>query len=129
MRRFISGTPAVVGMLAMRDMVALVEEAGMTAVRDKAAALTSYAVDLADAWLQPLGVRSARRATRTPGRPRHLLPPVDARRDRGAVGPTCMPDYRDAHGLRVGLSPLSTSFEEVRRGMEAVRATLIRIGD
>ena len=39
-----------------------------------------------------------------------------------------LPDYRDPDGLRVGLSPLSTSFDEVRRGMEAVRATLIKIG-
>ena len=39
-----------------------------------------------------------------------------------------LPDYRDPGGLRVGLSPLSTSFEEVRRGMECVRATLIEIG-
>ena len=25
-----------------------------------------------------------------------------------------IPDYRDPHGLRIGLSPLSTSFAEVR---------------
>ena len=39
-----------------------------------------------------------------------------------------LPDYRDPGGLRVGLSPLSTSFEEVRRGLDAVRATLLTIG-
>ena len=39
-----------------------------------------------------------------------------------------LPDYRDPGGLRVGLSPLSTGFDEVRRGMAAVRATLIEIG-
>ena len=32
-----------------------------------------------------------------------------------------MPDYRDPHGLRIGLSPLSTSFAEVARGIESVR--------
>jgi kynureninase len=35
-----------------------------------------------------------------------------------------IPDYRDPGGLRIGLSPLSTSFEEVRRGLEMVRETL-----
>ena len=35
-----------------------------------------------------------------------------------------IPDYRDPGGLRIGLSPLSTSFEEVRRGLETVRETL-----
>jgi kynureninase len=38
-----------------------------------------------------------------------------------------IPDYRDPQGLRIGLSPLSTSFEEVRRGMRAVREELERV--
>ena len=29
-----------------------------------------------------------------------------------------IPDYRDPHGLRIGLSPLSTSYAEVRTGLE-----------
>ena len=128
-RRFISGTPAVVGMLAMRDMVALVEEAGMTAVRDKARRLTSYAVDLADAWLQPFGVTvgSPRDPARRGGHVTFYHPSMRAV-TAALWDQDVLPDYRDAHGLRVGLSPLSTSFEEVRRGMEAVRATLARIG-
>jgi kynureninase len=35
-----------------------------------------------------------------------------------------IPDYRDPGGLRIGLSPLSTSFEEVHRGLAAARDTL-----
>ena len=35
-----------------------------------------------------------------------------------------IPDYRDPGGLRIGLSPLSTSFAEVYRGMAAARDTL-----
>ena len=35
-----------------------------------------------------------------------------------------IPDYRDPSGLRIGLSPLSTSFEEVHRGLAAARDTL-----
>jgi kynureninase len=35
-----------------------------------------------------------------------------------------IPDYRDVGGLRVGLAPLSTSFEEVHRGLEATREVL-----
>jgi kynureninase len=129
MRRFISGTPAVVGMLAVRDMLALLEEAGMSAVRDKARRLTSYAVDLADAWLQPLGVTvgSPRDAAHRGGHVTFYHPSMRAV-TAALWDQDVLPDYRDAHGLRVGLSPLSTSFDEVRRGMEAVRATLIRIG-
>ena len=35
-----------------------------------------------------------------------------------------IPDYRDPDGLRIGLSPFSTSFDEVRLGMTAVRDVL-----
>jgi kynureninase len=35
-----------------------------------------------------------------------------------------IPDYRDPGGLRIGLSPLSTSFAEVHAGMAAVRDEL-----
>jgi kynureninase len=35
-----------------------------------------------------------------------------------------IPDYRDPHGLRIGLSPLSTSFAEVERGLVAARDVL-----
>jgi kynureninase len=37
-----------------------------------------------------------------------------------------IPDYRDPGGLRVGLSPLSTSYAEVAAGIEAVRDELSR---
>ena len=39
-RRFISGTPSIIGMLAMQDMLALIERAGIDAVRTKSQALT-----------------------------------------------------------------------------------------
>ena len=39
-----------------------------------------------------------------------------------------IPDYRDPGGLRIGLSPLSTSFTETLSGMLAVRDALIAEG-
>jgi kynureninase len=38
-----------------------------------------------------------------------------------------IPDYRDPHGLRLGLSPLSTSFAEVASGIESVGEELDRL--
>ncbi|MNY74676.1 Kynureninase [compost metagenome] len=35
-----------------------------------------------------------------------------------------IPDFRAPQGIRIGLSPLSTSFDEVRRGMWAIRERL-----
>ena len=36
-----------------------------------------------------------------------------------------IPDYRDPGGLRIGLSPLSTSFAETLDGIVAVRHAVI----
>src|SRR5690606_21687 len=54
-RGFMSGTPAVVGMLPMRDMLALISEVGMGAVRAKSVRLTAFAIELVDELLVPRG--------------------------------------------------------------------------
>ena len=35
-----------------------------------------------------------------------------------------IPDFRAPHGIRLGLSPLSTSFAELYRGVLAIRGLL-----
>ena len=127
-RGFLSGTPAIVGMLAMQDMVDLVEEAGIDAIRAKSVALTELALELVDDLLVPLGARVA--SPRDPERRgshvtvdhpafERTLPLLWA---RGVV-----PDFRRPDGLRLGLSPLSTTFDEVRVGVEAVRDALVEV--
>jgi kynureninase len=124
-RRFLSGTPAVVGMLAAEDMVSLIDEAGIDAVRKKSEQLTAYAVAVADERLAAYGVtvRSPRDPARRGGHVTIHHPQMQevVRRlwERDVI-----PDYRDPGGLRIGLSPLSTSFEELERGMDAVREVL-----
>jgi kynureninase len=124
-RRFMSGTPAIVGMLAMQDTIAMIDERGIEAVRAKSVALTEFAIALADEWLVPLGasVASPRDAARRGG---HVTVNHPAMREVTAAlwQHDVIPDYRDPDGLRIGLSPLSTSFEETYQGMIAVRDTL-----
>jgi len=128
-RRFISGTPPVLGMLPVRDMVALLDEVGLDAVREKSTRLTSYAVELADELLAPLGVEVA--SPRDPEqRGGHVTLRHPAMRDVVAAlwERDVIPDYRDPGGLRVGLAPLSTSYAEVAAGIHAVREELARAG-
>ncbi|WP_446666904.1 kynureninase [Flexivirga sp. B27] len=114
MRRFISGTPPILGMLPMQDMLDLVEEAGVEAIREKSIRLTEFVADVADAALAPLGVTVA--SPREPQvRGGHVTLEHDAMQaaiarlwQRGVI-----PDFRRPRGLRAGLSPLSTSFVEV----------------
>jgi kynureninase len=124
-RRFLSGTPAILGMLAIQDMVSLIDEAGIDAVRKKSEQLTSYAVELADERLAAYGVtvRSPRDPARRGGHVT-LHHPRMQEVVRALWERDVLPDYRDPGGLRIGLSPLSTSFEELERGMDTVREVL-----
>lgn len=125
MRRFLSGTPPVLGMLAMQDTLAMIEDAGIRAIRDKSVALTEFALRLSDQLLAPLGVTvtSPRDDARRGG---HVTLSHPAMREVTARlwAQDVIPDYRDPHGLRIGLSPLSTSFAEVLDGMLAVAEAL-----
>lgn len=124
-RSFLSGTPAIFGMLAMRGTLDLIEEAGMAAIREKSLKLTGFAVELFEAWLEPLGVRLA--SPRDPQqRGSHITVDHPAFRDVTAElwEQDVIPDFRAPQGIRIGLSPLSTSFEEVHRGVAAIRERL-----
>jgi kynureninase len=97
----------------------------MPAIRAKSVALTSFAIAVAADWLAPLGVTLASPAD-PEERGGHVTLQHPAMREVTARlwQRDVIPDYRDPGGLRLGLSPLSTSFEEVHRGLAAVRDTL-----
>ncbi|MEV6872043.1 aminotransferase class V-fold PLP-dependent enzyme [Amycolatopsis sp. NPDC051128] len=121
-RRALSGTPPVLGMVGVQEGVALLAEAGITRVRAKAVALGRWVLALADAWLVPLGftVASPREDARRGGHVtlRHL----DAERlSRVLIENGVLIDFRRPDGIRIGLSPLTTGFAEVRRAMDRIR--------
>ncbi|WP_077488143.1 kynureninase [Sinomonas mesophila] len=127
-RRFITGTPPILAMQPLKAMVELIAEAGMDAVRAKSIRLTEFAAALSDELLAPLGVELA--SPRDPAeRGSHFTLNHPRFREATAVlwERGVIPDFRPPHGLRVGLSPLSTSFAEVRAGIEAVRDALIEL--
>jgi len=113
-RRLISGTPPILGMLPVRDMLEMIDRATMAQVRAKSVRLTEFAVKVADAGLATHGVTvaSPREAAIRGG---HVTIEHDRMREvvaelwtRGVI-----PDFRPPRGLRAGLSPLSTRFGEV----------------
>jgi kynureninase len=108
-------------MLAMQDTLQMISDAGIEAIRTKSVALTEFAVRVADAVLAPLGVTVA--SPRDPAqRGGHVTLSHPAMREVTARlwEQDVIPDYRDPGGLRIGLSPLSTSFAETLAGLLAV---------
>ena len=122
-RGFTSGTPPIIGMLAMRDMIALIEHHGLAAVRAKSEALTAFAVELVDELIPDAALASPRDPAR---RGSHITIDHDG---FSAIMPRLweqgvIPDFRRPNGIRLGLSPLSTSFSELELGVRAIAAEL-----
>ncbi|WP_341978077.1 aminotransferase class V-fold PLP-dependent enzyme [Microbacterium sp. LTA6] len=124
-RQLLSGTPPVTSMLAMQGMLDLIEESTIEQVRTKSKSLTDLAVRAYDEVLAPSGVR--------------LLSPRDADLRGGHVtighpdfravtqrlwADGIIPDFRFPDGIRLGLSPLSTSHVETVTGVLAIRDAL-----
>lgn len=119
------GTPPIISLTAAQAGIELVAEAGIDAIRAKGIALAEYAIALTDAWLAPLGcsVGSPRDSTRRGGHVaiRH---PEARRLTRELIARKVIPDFRAPDSIRIGLSPLTTSFEDVHGGLTAIRELL-----
>jgi kynureninase len=119
------GTPPIISLTAAQAGIELVAEAGIEAIRAKGIALGEYAIALTDAWLAPLGcsIGSPRDSTR---RGSHVaIRHPEARRLTGElIARRVIPDFRAPDSIRIGLSPLTTSFEDVHGGLTAIRELL-----
>lgn len=123
-RGFLSGTPPIVAMQPMRAMIALIARVGMDAVRAKSVALTEHAIALVDELLPEATLSSPREPDRRGG---HITidHPAFAALIPRLWQQGVIPDFRRPSGIRLGLSPLSTSFAEVEAGIRAIRSALV----
>jgi len=127
-RGFLAGTPPILALMAVEEGARLIGEAGIEALREKAAALTQLVVELHDEHLAPLGFE--------------LASPRDPARRGGHVSlahpeawPICralierarvVPDFRGPDSIRLGLPPLYTRFTDVHDALERLRALVER---
>lgn len=124
-RQLISGTPPIVGMLAMQGMLEHIEDAGIDAIRAKSISLTELVLQAYDQELAPLGVRLlSPRDAAVRGSHVSIGHPDFQRVTRELWAEGVIPDFRFPDGIRLGLSPLSTSHAEAITGVLAVRDAL-----
>jgi len=108
--RMLNGTPPVLGLTAAREGIRLSVDAGISAIAAKAVELTGFCIALAE---------QSGMDTDTPRDPRRRGGHVairhrDARRLQQALAERrVIVDHRDPDVLRLGLSPLTTSFTDV----------------
>lgn len=118
---WLTGTPGILGLAAAEEGIRLSTEAGIDRIRAKGIALTEYAIALHDARLAPLGFElgSPRDAA---SRGAHVsIRRADARElTRRMIAAGIVPDFRAPDSIRLGLSPLTTTFDEVHRAIERI---------
>jgi kynureninase len=124
MARFLVGTPQVLGAVLVEEGARMLGEAGIEQVRAKGVALTSYLIELYDAWLEPLGftLASPRDSSRR-GSHVSLAHPEAYRICRALIEKaSVIPDFRAPDRIRLGLASLTTSFVDVWEAMDRMRS-------
>lgn len=124
-RRLLSGTPPVMGLVAVQQGAEIVSRAGIDPIRAKGIALTELAISLIDSRLAEFGVTVASpRESECRGAHVAIAHP-DARAlcrrliERGVIG-----DFRGPDVIRLGLSPLVTRYVDVWDAVEVLRSLL-----
>ena len=122
-RRFQIASPSIIGIRVMQAAYAMIEEAGMKAISEKAAAGSQLILDLFDAWLAPLGftLLTPREAYRRGG---HItVGHPDAKKIAAGMRKfaNVVPDYRTPDSIRLAMAPLPTSYTEIWDGMARMR--------
>jgi kynureninase len=119
---FATGTPQIIGTVAVEEGARLLGEVGMDRLRAKSLELTGYLIALADEWLTPLGfaLASPREGSRRGGHVT-LRHPEALRISQALIREKVVGDYRTPDRLRLGPAPVTTSFTDVWDAMDRLR--------
>ena len=123
--RFTTGTPPVVGVVAVQEGARLLAEAGIGRLRDKGIQLTEYLICLADEWLVPFGCSLA--SPRDPARRgSHVTVHHPRARQlcRALAARGVITDYRAPDRVRYGPAPIYTRFADIWDAMAETRRLL-----
>jgi kynureninase len=120
--RFATGTPPIIGTVAVAEGVQLLAEAGIERLREKGVALTRYLIQLADEWLEPHGFRLASpRADARRGCHVTLYHPDAWQISQALTTAGVISDFRTPDRLRLGPVPIATRFADVRDALDRLR--------
>jgi kynureninase len=120
---WLTGSPAVLGLACVDAGVAMLADAGIERLRAKGMALTSMIVDLAEAWLVPLGFTLASpRDPQRRGSHVALAHPDAWRISQALIDVTgVVPDFRTPDRIRLGPAPIATRFVDAWDALDRLR--------
>jgi len=121
-QRFLCGTPPVISTLAMEPGLDLMLEVGIPRLRKKSIELTNYLIDLFDQRLENLGFSlGTPREAEQRGSHVSLRHPDGYRINRALIEEmNVIPDFREPDNIRLGLTPLYTSYLDVWESIDRI---------
>jgi kynureninase len=125
--RFQVGTPSVLSLKAVEPGLDLALEAGMERIRAKFVQQTDYLITLAKEWLFPYGFTlgsppdAARRGSHVSLRHPEAYRINRAMIESPAPAVQVIPDFREPDNIRLGVTPLYTTYEEIFLALERMR--------
>jgi kynureninase len=129
-RGFQIASPSIIGIRAVEVAFQMIGQAGIKRINEKASKGTQLMIDLYDQWLAGLGFELAtpREASKRGGH--IIIQHPDAKQIAHALRKlkNVIPDYREPGAIRLGISPLPTSYSEVFEGFRRLKE-LVESGD
>ena len=125
--RYRVGTPPMLSMKALEPAVDMLLEAEMERLRDKSIKQTEYLIYLADQWLSPLGFTlGTPRDAAIRGSHVSLRHTESYRISRALIESPppairVIPDFRAPDNIRLGITPLYTTFTEIYQALERIQ--------
>ena len=129
-RRFQIASPSIIGIRGVEVAFEMIREAGIENIEAKAALGTELMIRLTKQWLEELGFTLATPSEANKRGGHIILQHPDAKQIALALRKLkkVIPDYREPGAIRLAISPLPTSFEEVYEGFLRLR-DLVASGD
>jgi len=130
-RQQITSSPPILGMKAVEQGVDLILEAGIDNLREKSVKQTEYMISLIEEWLYPLGFTlGSTRSFEDRGSHVSIRHPEGYRINRALIDSSppaikVIPDFREPDSIRLGVTPLYTTFEEIYRAIGRIREIVV----
>jgi kynureninase len=129
-RKFMTGTPPILSLSGLEPALDLVLDAGIQAIRTKSVAQSEYLIGLAEEWLLKSGFRlgsppnAERRGSHVSLRHAEAYRICRALGDPAVGDQVVIPDFREPNNIRLGISPLYTTYQEIWKAMDQLRHIL-----
>ncbi len=123
MRGFQIASPSILGLTSVASSIEVIAQAGMAAIEAKCGRGTDLMIELYEQWLEPLGfgLETPRLAQQRGGH-LSLTHPEAARIAKGLREfKAVIPDFRKPQTIRVAVSPLYNSYQELYEGFDRMR--------